>query len=183
LFNGCGVVFELAPDGTETVLHAFTGYPDGTYPYAGLTSDRNGNLYGTTSMGGDADPCPGDYGCGSVFKLAPDGTETVLYGFCQTWNSVCLDGNEPIADVTLDRNGNLYGTTYAGGNAGCNQNEGCGVVFKIAPDGSETVLHTFGNYGDGANPSAALIKDGAGYLYGTTQYGIENSGIVFKVKK
>jgi uncharacterized repeat protein (TIGR03803 family) len=99
--SGGGVVFKLAPDGTETVLHFFAGGPsDGYAPYAGLIADGAGNLYGTTFGGGASFN-------GLVFKLAPDGTETVLYSFAGGPS----DGAAPYAGLIADRAGNLYGTT------------------------------------------------------------------------
>src|SRR5580698_8847056 len=78
---GCGTVFKLAPDGTETVLHAFTASDDGSGPYGGLIADANGNLYGTTATGGSAG-CGGiSYGCGTLFKVATDGKESIVYAF------------------------------------------------------------------------------------------------------
>src|ERR1700732_3475949 len=127
-FPPCGVVFKLAPGGTETVLHAFTGGSDGLIPFAGLIADSAGNLYGTTIGGGSG--CSGQ-GCGVVFKVSPGGTETVLYSFCS--KPSCSDGRGPVAGLIADSAGNLYGTTQSGG-GGCFQ--GCGVVFKLAPGGA-----------------------------------------------
>jgi len=165
-----GTVFKLAPDGTETVLHAFghtTG--DGAYPSSDLILDEQGNLYGTTSEGG-TDRCVGyqnqPIGCGTVFKLAPDGTETVLYAF----RGLHGDGSVPDGGLIRDKAGNLYGTTAAGG-TGCHQDKGCGTVFKLAPDGTETVLYAFAGGRDGAVPLGGLIRDKAGNLYSTTEGG------------
>lgn len=170
--GGCGTVFELAPDGTETVLYAFAGAPDGSLPLAGLIADQAGNLYGTTASGGggSVDHC-GGLGCGTVFKLAPDGTETVLYAF----QGAGGDGFYPAGDLLLDQAGNLYGTTQSGGNVKCG-GYGCGTAFELAPDGTETVLHIFKGGTDGAWPgwgigSAGLIADQSGNLYGVTYAG------------
>jgi len=166
-------------------LHAFTGASnDGANPEAGLISDRSGNLYGTTASGGG--------GCGgTVFKLkrAADGSwkSRVLYGFGQL--PYCLDGQGPLGGLVFDRSGNLYGTTRVGGKGTCNSgNGGCGVVFKLSPrrDGSwtESVLHNFcaTDCSDGAYPTAGLIFDGAGSLYGTaTAGGAAGAGTVFKL--
>jgi uncharacterized repeat protein (TIGR03803 family) len=80
--NSYGTVFELTPTGLVTILHAFTGTPDGQNPSAGLVRDKAGNLYGATSSGGSG-TClsPGIHGCGIVFQLTPAGNETVLYSF------------------------------------------------------------------------------------------------------
>jgi uncharacterized repeat protein (TIGR03803 family) len=167
---GCGVVFKLAPDGTETVLHAFQGGSDGDLPRSGLIADKIGNLYGTTTAGG-----PNGYG--TVFELTPDGTETVLYSF-----KAGNDGNFPIGGVNMDKTGNLYGTTTYGGGPHC-KGEGCGTVFKLAPDGTETVLFAFfGKHG--VQPDASLLMGKDGLLYGTASAGGKyNDGVVFSVKK
>jgi len=177
----CGVVFKLAPDGTQTVLYSFcpqSGCADGAGPRAGLIMDAAGNLYGTTKGGGAG-------GTGVVFKLAPDGTETVLYSFCSQAN--CTDGATPVAGLIMDAAGNLYGTTLSGGGT---PNPDLpppsqGVVFALAPDGTETVLYSFcsqlPNCTDGARPGA-VIMDVAGNLDGTTALGgiaPGNSGVVF----
>jgi uncharacterized repeat protein (TIGR03803 family) len=108
-----------------------------------------------------------------VFKLAPDGTETVLYSFAGGPS----DGGNPQAGLIADRAGNLYGTTAGGGASGN------GVVFKLAPDGTETVLHSFaGDPSDGLRPYGGLIADRAGNLYGTTVGGgAPTNGVVFKL--
>ncbi len=157
-----GVVFKLAPGGTETVLHSFTGGSDGSNPlFAGLIADGAGNLYGTTEFGGGTG-CGGP-GCGVVFKLTPTGSSyTVLHSFAGGSG----DGANPYAGLIIDSAGNLYGTTEFGGGPGC------GVVFKLAPGGTETVLHTFtGSPNDGAFPTAGLFADSGGNLYGTTAGG------------
>ena len=125
---GCGTVFKLAPDGTESILHVFTGGTDGAYPFGGVIADSTGNLYGTTAGGGGTANCGlGPYGCGIVFKLAPDGTETVLHVF----TGKTKDGGYPTAGLIMDKNGNLYGTTYEGGIASCGNHVGCGTVFRL----------------------------------------------------
>lgn len=170
--GGCGTVFRLAPNGTETVLYSFAGGEDGAYPVAGLIMGGSGNFYGTTS-GGGTDGCEGE-GCGTVFKLAPDGTETVLHAFAGG-----SDGSAPEAGLIMDSSGELYGTTVSGG-SGAN-----GTVFKLAPDGTETVLYAFQGGSDGGNPYAGLIMDKSGNLFGTTEYGgtggIVSAGTVFEV--
>lgn len=170
--GGCGTVFRLAPDGTETVLYSFAGGTDGAYPEAGLISDSSGNFYGTTSGGGNGG-CYNE-GCGTVFKLAPDGTETVLHVFAGG-----SDGSAPVAGVIMDKSGNLYGTTVSGGTGAS------GTVYKLAPDGTESVLYAFQGENDGSNPYAGLVMDKSGNLYGTTQYGgtggIVSAGTVFEV--
>jgi uncharacterized repeat protein (TIGR03803 family) len=176
---GCGVVFKLAPSGEETVLHAFTGGADGGVVVAGVIRDNEGNLYGSTVFGGS-----GTLPAGTVFKLDSTGQETVLHSFCSSSN--CTDGNGPSAGVIRDNEGNLYGTTGAGGEF-CLEYGGCGVVFKLDASGKETVLYNFcpngyGNCTDGSFPSAGLVQDAAGNLYGTTGSGGANGdGTVFRV--
>ena len=175
--GGLGTVFELTPvngGGWQlSVLFAFTGGNDGGNPYAGVTFDAQGNLYGTTQAGGA-------YGAGTVFELSPamggGWTESVLYSF-----SGGTDGKSPFSGVILDPEGNLYGTTNAGGTYSL------GTVFKLTPPGgggggwSESVLHSFSNIHDGANPYAGLVRDYQGNLYGTTVAGGSGAGTVFKL--
>jgi uncharacterized repeat protein (TIGR03803 family) len=171
--NGCGVVFELSPTlaggWAEKELHSFTGGSDGSNPWAGLTFDADGNLYGTTSAGGSS-------GAGVVFELKPVSgggwKKKVLHDF-----GFDAKGSTPAAGVTFDPHGNLYGTTSGGGvTTGDCSDLGCGVVFKLSPDVStggwaETVIHVFQGTKDGAFPDAGLILDTSGNLYGTTQQG------------
>ncbi len=174
---GCGTVFKIASGGTETLLHTFQGGSDGRAPYAGLILDGAGNLFGTTGGGGGSG-C-GGLGCGTVFKIAADGTERVLYSF-----QGGTDGYAPEAGLVIDKSGNLYGTTFFGGGTGCKQtgHVGCGTVFKLAPDGTETVLYAFKHL-HGAYPAAALLLQN-GILYGTaSEGGTNNDGVVFSLKK
>jgi uncharacterized repeat protein (TIGR03803 family) len=165
------------------VLHSFAGKTDGNGPHATLLADSAGNLYGTTQAGGRSNCIVGVYGCGTVFELSPPQgsgttwTENILYRF-----SGGSDGFEPFGKLISDQTGNLYGMTYLGGDFStqlCMQNGtnlGCGVVFELSPPTTpgqtwkETVLHTFVGT-DGARPSAGLIFDSAGNLYGTTSFG------------
>jgi uncharacterized repeat protein (TIGR03803 family) len=103
-------------------------------------------------------------------------TETVLHSFTGS------DGAFPLAGLIADSAGNLYGTTVSGGTGGCSQGAGCGVVFKVSPSGTETVLYSFTGGSDGAFPEAGLIADRAGNLYGTTNRGGgSGGGVVFKL--
>ena len=150
---------------TLTPLHDFTG-PDGSFPNAGVFRDSAGNLYGTTYSGGAL-------GFGTVFKIDTNNNETVLYSFAGG-----TDGANPIAPVLRDSAGNLYGTTPTGGSPVCQ----CGTVFKVSSSGKETVLYRFRGGTDGATPTAGLVRDSAGNLYGTTSTGgTYNNGTVFKV--
>jgi len=163
-----GTVFKLAPGGAETVIYSFTEGTDGGLPEAGVIRDSAGNLYGTTNQGGDLSI--DGLGCGVVFKVDPSGTETVLH----TFNS--SDGGFPVASLTADSAGNLYGTTFFGGPSNL------GVVFMLAPSGTYTILHGFSGSPDGSEPEAALIRDSAGNLYGTTSSGgVSGWGTVFKI--
>jgi uncharacterized repeat protein (TIGR03803 family) len=171
---GGGTVFKLDTAGTETVLYSFKGgvHADGSQPVAVLVRDTARNLYGTTEWGGDL-TCE-SYGCGTVFKVDPTGKETVLHTFTGG-----ADGEQPWAGLVRDAAGNLYGTTQAGGGTGCQGGKGCGTIFKVDTSGTETVLYSFGARGE--NPTAALILDGKGNLYGTTfAGGAHGKGTVFK---
>jgi len=153
----------------EKVLHSFTGYPnDGANPYyGGLIADSSGNLYGTTYRGGT-------YSAGTVFKLSPQGNYKVLHSFPMYAPN---DGSFPYGGLYIDSKGNLYGTTNLGGA------NGYGVVFRLSPSGTLTVLHTFANSpNDGVHPYGGLIADSSGNLYGTTYAGGAHSyGTVFKL--
>jgi uncharacterized repeat protein (TIGR03803 family) len=167
-----GTVFELAPDGTETVLYSFKGGADGGVPEAGLIADDKGNLYGTTTVGGSA-------GYGTVFKVAPDGTETILHSFAGG-----SDGNYPMASLVEDKKGNLYGTTTLGGGSGCINNDGCGTVFEVTQSGTEKILHSFGDGSSGFYTYGSLVADGQGNIYGTTVFGGSTQwGTVFTLKE
>jgi uncharacterized repeat protein (TIGR03803 family) len=146
LGSGCGVIFKITPGGEFTSLHIFDG-TDGYDPYGGLVQATDGNLYGTTLLGGANDD-------GTVFKITPGGTFTKLHNFNGT------DGKWP-QGVVQATDGNFYGTTYYGGS----KNDG--TIFKITPDGTLTTLHNFDGT-DGANPNSALLQATDGTFYGTT---------------
>jgi uncharacterized repeat protein (TIGR03803 family) len=173
-----GTAFQLtppaAPDGawTETVIHTFSGSPDGEYPVAPMIFDSAGNLYGTTVFGG------GQSSLGTVFQLmppaAPGGawTETVLYRFTGR-----NDGLDPEAGLIMDRNGALYGTTIGD------------TVFKLTPPPpgqtawTLKVLYSFTGGGDRGPLSAGNLLAGNGVLYGTQKFGGSraNAGTVFQL--
>lgn len=154
--GGCGTVYKIAPNGTGSVLHVFTGGGDGRFPESTLIMDADGNLYGTTRYGGSAQ-CQSGAGCGTVFKLAPNGAETILHVF----HLDGTDGVEPVAGLVRDAAGNLYGAAIGGGPAHA------GVIFKIATDDTYTILHAFsGTMEEQGNPNG-LIIDARGNLYGT----------------
>jgi uncharacterized repeat protein (TIGR03803 family) len=168
--NGFGTVFKVTPSGTETVLYSFAGGNDGEHPYAGVIQGSDGNFYGTTYQGGAS-------GYGTVFKLTPSGTETVLYTFTGGTGTGSGDGAYPEAGVIQGSDGNFYGNTLQGG-AG-----GFGIVFKLTPSGSETILHAFAGASDGANPTANLVLGSDGNLYGSTSAGgSSGDGTFFKVR-
>jgi uncharacterized repeat protein (TIGR03803 family) len=162
-----GTVFELSDANgvwTEKVLYSFRGNGDGWFPYAGLLLAGRGMLFGTTQFGGST-------GDGTVFSLSKSQgvwKEDILYSFTGG-----VDGGEPLDTPIMDKNGALYGTTYAGG-AGKDFAD-VGVVFKLTPSGrswSETVLYNFGSFADdGENPFAGLTFGPNGSLYGTTAEG------------
>lgn len=161
LDNG-GVVFKLASDGTETILHAFTGGPDGLEPHGGVTLMRNGDMYGTTTGGGKNR-------FGTLFKLTRKDKLKVLHDFVNN------EGEGATGNLYRDKAGNFYGTSPIGG-AG-----GSGTVFKYGTDGTFTVLHTF-NGTDGSNPNEGLVADKADSLYGVAfEGGTHNWGTVFKI--
>jgi len=174
---GYGTAFQVSPgvngNWSETILHDFAFGADGVLPCAGLILDGKGNLYGTTKSGGV-------YGYGSVFQLSSGAngkwTEKLLHSFNNN------DGLAPVAGLTFDAAGNLYGTTLYGGAYGY------GTVFQLAPgaDGTwtETVLYSFAGGGtDGASPYSGVVFDSAGNLYGTTfSGGAYGYGTVFEVK-
>jgi len=158
---------------TEAVLYNFTGGSDGSTPQSQLVFN-NGNIYGTTEAGG--------LGSGTVFELTSNGSggwnETVLYNFCSLSN--CADGANPTYSyVMFDSAGNMYGTAYSGGA------NGYGAVWKLTPQGSswtESVLYSFANNPDGANPVNGLIVDKSGNMYGTTfNGGSEGNGTVYEL--
>lgn len=156
---------------TFTLLYTFTGGTDGRTPVGGVILDAAGNLYGTTSEGGNF-AC--SQGCGTLFKVDGVGNETVLYSFAGTGAG---DGEYPNAALVRDAQGNLYGTTEGGGGSGY------GTVFKLDTTGKETVLHSFSRAGaDGAFPLGGVVRDDQGNLYGTTEVGgTSNCGTVFKL--
>jgi uncharacterized repeat protein (TIGR03803 family) len=178
-----GSVFTINIDGTGFQrLHAFAGGAnDGFNPEASLVPDDAGNLYGTTWTGGAANE-------GTVFTIREDGSGfEVLHSFAFGAN----DGRRPVASLTLDGTGSLYGTTSEGGPSDY------GTVFKLKTDGTGfQLLHTFaGGVGDGRIPQASLLLDGSGTLFGTTPYGghprvdypregffYDGSGTIFRIK-
>jgi hypothetical protein len=194
---GCGTVYEMVPPKqkggawTESVIYSFQGGKDGYLPQGDLTFDKRGNLYGATEYGGGYGSCNAPYYqyCSTVFKLSPPKTkggkwkEQVLYSFKSD-----MDGANPNGGLVLDRTMAIYGTTYFGGdeNGSCKGGAGgagCGTVFKLtipAKKGGqweEMLIHVFRDGSDGTHPSAGMIFDRKGSLYGTTFSG----GTVFRM--
>lgn len=165
--GGTGTVFKITTDGTETVLYSFGGANDGLGPYGSLIQATDGNFYGVTAGGGNQ-----GYN-GTVFKITPSGTETVLYAFTGTPN----DGVNPQSSLIQGSDGNLYGITCNGGS------QNFGTVFKITMAGVETVLHSFGDApNDGACPIGKLTQGSDGNFYGVTEGdGSQGFGTVFKI--
>jgi uncharacterized repeat protein (TIGR03803 family) len=167
--SGCGVVYEINAKGAFKDLYLFNGGTDGGAPYSSLAMDKHGNLFGTTSTGGS-------HGQGTVFEITSQGKETVLYSF-----KAGSDGANPHAGVVLDKKGNLFGVTEAGGGNNCN-GLGCGVVFEVSPSGTEQVLYAFTGEQDGSDPIGGVILDKKGNIFGTTSLaGAKNCGVVFEI--
>jgi len=166
----CGAIFKITPDGKETVISSFgISATDSYRPNAALIQGKDGALYGTTSNGGT-------YGQGTVFRVTLAGVRTILYSFGATPN----DGIVPTAALIQADDGNFYGTTTSGGANHSNhipQSGGnAGTVFRVTPQGVETVMHSFGaSVGDGVEPLGGLVQANDGNFYGTTIDGGANT--------
>ncbi len=165
--NDLGTVFKITPSGTLTMLHSFQGpFSDGSTPFASLVQGTDGNFYGTTGSGGS-------FGIGTVFKMTPSGTLTILHSFSGA------DGAAPESELVQGSDGNFYGTTSQ---VGLN---GVGTVFKITPGGTLTTLTSFGQ--SGVSPYGGVVQATDGNFYGTTYAGGTGSsctgscGIIFKM--
>jgi uncharacterized repeat protein (TIGR03803 family) len=150
------------------VVHDFAGAPgDGAYPLVGVTFDAVGDIYGVTYVGGA-------YSLGTLFKIAPDGTETIVRSFGNG-----NDGAFPRSQPAIDNSGNIYGTTNGGGGSS-NCDGGCGTIWEYSASGQYNVLHKF-DFTHGSQPVGQLLRDSAGNLYGiTTDGGPNNAGEVFE---
>ncbi len=160
-----GTAFKLAPGSsgswTETVIHSFGNGTDGAVPRANLITDSNGNLYGTTTLGGA-------FSVGTAFELKPQSgggwKETILHNFNPAFNNNQTDGYKPYAGLTFDHSGNLFGTTVLGGYSSG------GVVFELSPAAgswTETILYSFNWLSFETAPYSGVVFDASGHLYGT----------------
>jgi hypothetical protein len=156
------------------VLYSFTGGNDGQYPTADVTLDSAGNIYGATPSGGAS-------GYGTVFELTPSEggwVEITLHTFAGG-----PDGADPSGPVTVDTNGDVYGTTlYGGGTPQCdNVTSGCGTVFRLhaADNWNENLLHRFQAKNDGEQPIGGIVLDEHRNIFGTAQGGKDGYGTVF----
>jgi uncharacterized repeat protein (TIGR03803 family) len=163
------------PAQTFVTLHSFD-FTDGGTPN-GLVQGTDGSLYGTTAGGG-----AGRWG--TVFKITPSGTLAILHNFCSPGKFPnCTDGAEPLAGLVQGPDGGFYGTTFTGGDNKDCEGEPCGTVFKVAPSGTLTTLHSFDGT-DGFEPYAGLIHGTDGNFYGTTYGGGSSNfgnGTVFTI--
>jgi hypothetical protein len=189
---GYGQVFKLTFNNgswTETDLYDFTGVNgDGIYPSGNLVFDKSGNLYGTTQLGGTTGYCSNFApGCGIVYQLSPASSgawkETILYSF-----QIAIGGG-PVAGVSFDKHGNLFGATLQGGLNYCNlsTSQGCGMVYELTPatggKWTEHTLYQFTGLADGGNPLGGVVLDSSGNIYGTTNSGGYNgsNGTAFEL--
>jgi uncharacterized repeat protein (TIGR03803 family) len=194
--NGVGAVFELSPPARPTpgkpwdekVLYSFQGGSDGDQPHGSLIFDAAGNLYGTTVYGGKLHiGCSPNHGCGTVYELSPAGggswSERVIHRFSDAFG----EGAEPRVGLVMDASGNLYGTTYEGGNNEQCNGEGCGSVFELIAPAAGKKRWQFKNLFDfngidGALSWGPLTLTADGALFGTTLFGgTDNAGIVFSL--
>lgn len=162
-----GAVFKLTSGGNLTTIYSFTGGADGRDPVAPPTEGIDGNFYGTTTAGGNGIACFS--GCGVVYKITPGGTISTLHAFNRN------DGSDPDVPLVQATDGNLYGSTFAGGY------KGNGTIFRVSPSGNFLALFNFHGT-NGSNPEGGLIQGSDGAFYGTAENGgAYNAGVVFKL--
>jgi uncharacterized repeat protein (TIGR03803 family) len=171
---GCGTIFKINPQGTLTMLYSFQEPEWG--PSSGLIQANDGNFYGTTAYGGGSSNCYAYNGCGTVYKITPEGGMTTLYSFSEL--------AAPLSGVIQASDGNFYGTTYYGGGGSCPS--GCGTIFQLTPEGTLTTLTSFA--GTDLSGPGGLVQATDGNLYGTTLYGgagnafrFDGNGTVFEI--
>ncbi|HEV2381634.1 MAG TPA: choice-of-anchor tandem repeat GloVer-containing protein [Terriglobia bacterium] len=170
--SGGGTVYKMTPAGAVTTLYSFCSQSNCTDGYgigAALILARDGNFYGTAEAGGVSQSC-GAEGCGTVFKISPQGVLTTIHNFDST------DGSQPFDSLIQAVDGNFYGTTALGGAYGS------GTAFTMTAGGTLTTLHSF-DFTDGGEPKAALVQTTDGNFYGTTTDGGggNDGGTVFKL--
>jgi uncharacterized repeat protein (TIGR03803 family) len=179
-----GTVFMITPEGKLTILYSFcaqTHCADGAGPYGGLVQMADGNFYGTTYFGGAGGGVCGVDGCGTVFKITPEGSLTTLHSFDFT------DGAYPFYGLALGTDGNLYGSTAFGGVIDASPcGFGCGTIFRITPGGALTMLHSFNGTDGARGASGPLVQGSDGNFYGTAFLGGNSScqwgcGTVFRI--
>jgi uncharacterized repeat protein (TIGR03803 family) len=171
--SGNGTVYKMSPDGQVTVIHSMA-LSEGTHPDGPLLLAPDGNFYGTAPQGGGS----GGAGSGTVFKMTPDGTLTVLHSFSGTFGGANNDGADPEAGLTLGSDGNLYGTTAGGGTSAQ------GTAFVVTTSGSFTTIHTFASDSQnlGAHPVGNLTLGSDNSFYGTCANDVvSGNGIIFKM--
>jgi uncharacterized repeat protein (TIGR03803 family) len=162
--NGTGVVFRINTSGVETVLYPFGTGSDAQQPYGSLLQGSDGNFYGMSLAGGVNNQ-------GTVFRVTPTGTETVLHSFGSG-----TDGSAPHGALIQGTDGNLYGVTSQGGE------NGHGILFRITLQGVETVLYAFANGTDASDPRGSLIQASDGNFYGLSAHGGQyGAGALFKM--
>lgn len=168
----CGSALQIKPS-QSVLMHTYVMKQDGC-PTGNLVLDRSGNVYGVTQDGGAN-------GWGSIFELSDSGgswTQTILYSFQGS-----SDGGAPYSGLVFDKAGNLYGSATAGGLGGCGQ--GCGTIFELSPSKSGwsyNVIYSFQGGNDGGQPTAGLVFDNSGNLYGAAEsFGANGGGTVFEL--
>lgn len=171
--NDYGTIYKMAPDGTVTLLHSMA-FADGVAPTAGLLLGSDGNFYGAAPNGGTGS---GPVGAGTIFKVTPNGTLTVLHSFTAAFANTNSDGQSPFGALVEGADGSVYGTTYGGGQFGF------GILFGITKNGIFTSLYSFGaQSGDGSFSRTGLCRANDGAFYGTcSQGGFSNKGTIFKM--
>ena len=164
--NNDGIIFQLTPSGTETVLHSFSG-TDGENPRSALVMDSSGNLYGTCDHGGANND-------GTIFKLIPP-SSTLGAAFTSLHDFTGTDGTDPTTQLVIGSDGNFYGTAELGGA------NNMGSVYEMTPTGTVTDIYSFMGTTDGNNPIGGLMFNSTdGNIYGTSLGGASNDGVIFE---
>jgi uncharacterized repeat protein (TIGR03803 family) len=178
-----GAVFKIDRKGKESTFFNLNGGSVGEFPTGSLAVDAANNLYGIAAGGTG--------GSGVIYKLSPQGQETILFAFQGGLHTT--SPKEPAGGVLLDTNGNIFGAAQFGNKQTCQI--GCGSIFLLDPAGSMHFLHQFTGGADGANPIGPLVQDALGNLYGVAQSGGDHScpesfedqgagcGVVFKIAR